>query len=749
MIHPFTQTASTMRTYVALAFVLAFWLPSFVVSTGLAQEGTAITPTIGVGGLGTTVMADGNIIQITGGTRPDGGTNLFHSFDQFSVGRPDTAQFLNTTPSLHTSNILGRVTGGNPSSIFGTIDTMSYPEANLFLINPAGIVFGPNSTLNVGGSVAFTTADYLRLAEANGSHAGIFHADTTSTSVLTSASVAAFGFLGSNPSAIAVQGSTLEMQPGQSISLVGGNQGFKNPGAGSTSVPNGVTVTGGKLLAQSGRVNIASVASPGEILAGSLDQAPNINGQSFGALGTIQILQQSAIDTSGEGGGTVLIRGGRLVVDASTISANTGDISLDATSIDIKNFAEIVTGTETAANAGHITLKASGNIDTDFTRVESISENSSGHAGNITFSSSQGDVSLTKTIVTSQTSNSSGNAGNITINAPRGNILLAGTEVFNAVGTDGTGTLGGIQIKAHDLDLRGGTLMGGDNFAKQVAGNIVIMLDGRLTLSEGSAIETGALGSADAADLIVSAPDILITGKESSLFTGTISSGDGGQLRLFTDNLQLVDGGTLSSKSFIGSEGEIPSGSGGVISIQGLRSPDTSVTIDGPGTGIFTDTKGTGLGGAIDLSTLSLTIENGGAISAETSGTAPSATGGSIIVNTTDHVIMTSGASITASSTVPATRVISRSTRDSSSRCATARSRPKPSRPAEAISTSVRSIACVWSTARSARRSRVALRQPAAISQSIRMSWSCKTAKSSRKRSRALEEISRSRLLYS
>ena len=653
MIHPSTQTASTMQTYLTLALILAFWLPPFGISTGLAQESTAITPTTGVGSLGTTVTPDGNTVKITGGARPGDGTNLFHSFDQFSVGALDTAQFLNTTPSLPTSNILGRVTGGNPSNIFGTIQTTGFGNANLFLMNPAGIVFGPNATLHIGGSVAFTTANYLRLAEANGSNAGIFHADTTATSLLTSASVAAFGFLGSNPAAIAVQGSTLEMQPGQSISLVGGNHGFKNPDTGSTSVPNGVTVTTGQLLASGGQVNIASVDSPGEVMAGTLEYAPNINRQSFGELGRIQISQDSNIDTNGEGGGTILIRGGRMIVDASTISSNTGDISLDATSIDIKNFAEIVTGTETAANAGHIILKASGNIDTDFTRVESLSENSSGHAGNITFSSSQGDVSLTKTIVTSQTSNSSGNAGNITINAPRGNILLAGTEVFNAVGTDGTGTLGGIQIKAHDLDLRGGTLMGGDNFAKQVAGNIVIMLDGRLTLSEGSAIETGALGSADAADLIVSAPDILITGKESSLFTGTISSGDGGQLRLITDNLQLVDGGTLSSKSFIGSEGEIPSGSGGVISIQGLRSPGTSVTIDGPGSGIFTDTQGIGPGGAIDLSTRFLTIENGGTISAETSGTAPSATGGSITVKATDHVTMTDSASITTSSSDP------------------------------------------------------------------------------------------------
>ena len=77
-----------------------------------------------------------------------------------------------------------------------------------------------------------------------------------------------------------------------------------------------------QLSAPGGTINLASVASPGEILAGTLEPAPNLNGQSFGALGTIQISQKAVLDTSGYDGGTIRIRGGRLVVDDSTISAN-------------------------------------------------------------------------------------------------------------------------------------------------------------------------------------------------------------------------------------------------------------------------------------------------------------------------------------------------------------------------------------------------------------------------------------------
>ena len=214
-------------------------------------------------GLGTVVTTNGIIHDITGGTRPGGasGTNLFHSFLDFSVPTNNIANFLNAgsidlngilLPSnLPTSNILGRVTGGDPSAIFGMIQTNGtggFDNANLFLMNPHGILFGPNATLNVGGMVAFTTADYLRL-----SNEVLFNntPNVAQDALLSAAPVATFGFLGSNPlgsnpAAIAIQGSTLQVAQDQSLSFLGGNQGFTamdpdtdNP----ISVPGGVTMT--------------------------------------------------------------------------------------------------------------------------------------------------------------------------------------------------------------------------------------------------------------------------------------------------------------------------------------------------------------------------------------------------------------------------------------------------------------------------------------------------------------------------
>ncbi len=305
-------------------------------SLGLAQTAPPITSTTGAGNLGTTVSQAGNTYNITGGTRPGNGANLFHSFGQFGVPTNNTANFLNDS-GLATSNILGRVTDGNPSNIFGTLQTTGFGSANLFLMNPAGIVFGPNASLNVGGSVSFTTADHLRLADGARFTAIPGSADAS----ISSAPVAAFGFLGSNPGAITVQGGELSVLPGQNISLVGGNITVE-----SGTLADG-TVRPAQLVAPAGAISLASVASPGEILTGTLEQAPNINGQSFGALGTIQVSQKSVIDSSGYDGGTIRIRGGSFVIDDSTLSANvtgppSGQPGQAGTGIDIQMAQDVV-----------------------------------------------------------------------------------------------------------------------------------------------------------------------------------------------------------------------------------------------------------------------------------------------------------------------------------------------------------------------------------------------------------------------
>src|SRR5437867_11485725 len=236
----------------------------------------AQAPPITASGLNTqvgpaTTLPNGMInYDLTGGTRPGNGPNLFHSFGEFSVPVNNIANFLNET-HLPTNNILSRVTSGNPSNIFGTIQTTDFGSAHLFLMNPSGILFGPNASLNVGGSVSFTTANYIRLFD--GVNSSNFYAnpasDSLANSVLSTAPLVNFGFL--TPAAfgflqspdpigtITVQGSALSVSPGQSISLVGGD----------------ITMSGGALSAPSGQINLVSVASAGEVLYPSLQLDPN------------------------------------------------------------------------------------------------------------------------------------------------------------------------------------------------------------------------------------------------------------------------------------------------------------------------------------------------------------------------------------------------------------------------------------------------------------------------------------------
>jgi len=127
------------------------------------------------------------------------GSNLFHSFGQFSLANTpvsESATFTSTGSSGPISNVISRVTGGNQSSIDGAI-VSAIPGANLYLINPSGIVFGPHATLNVSGSFNASTADYLKMSDG-----AKFQATNPGSSTLSAAAPAAFGFLTATPAQI-------------------------------------------------------------------------------------------------------------------------------------------------------------------------------------------------------------------------------------------------------------------------------------------------------------------------------------------------------------------------------------------------------------------------------------------------------------------------------------------------------------------------------------------------------------------
>src|SRR4051812_18980534 len=166
------------------------------------------------GSVGPKVSLHGGEIEIGANLGTRTGDNLFHSFEKFGIATGQTATF--TGPG-DIKNVISRVTGGEISNIDGELAS-KVGQADLYFLNPAGVMFGPNATLDVPGSFHVSTAHELRFAD------GVrFSALDKTGSGLTVAAPEAFGFLDMPPGRITVDRSQLQIKPGKAFSLVGGD----------------------------------------------------------------------------------------------------------------------------------------------------------------------------------------------------------------------------------------------------------------------------------------------------------------------------------------------------------------------------------------------------------------------------------------------------------------------------------------------------------------------------------------------
>lgn len=273
-IHPKLAILATL-TYLAIAH------PALAENITAAQDGT-----------GTQVVTQGDRIDITGGTNSTSGSNLFHSFQNFNLNPGQTANFI-ANPA--TQNILGRVIGGQPSLIDGQI-SVTGGSPNLFLLNPAGIVFGANANLNVPASFTATTANSVQFGS------NVWNLATTPTQ-LQNLSAAPTGF-GLSNGAISNAG-VLSVNPGQSLTLVGGtviNTGtFKTEGGNIT-----IAAVGNKFV---------RISQSGSILGVELPIAPTNSGDAI-VSGTVSVA------TSGPNSGKIDIFGDRIGITNATIDAS-------------------------------------------------------------------------------------------------------------------------------------------------------------------------------------------------------------------------------------------------------------------------------------------------------------------------------------------------------------------------------------------------------------------------------------------
>jgi len=652
---------------------ITLFLSPFLIS-GLLLHPAIITfshaaPTITSDGtMGTTINQAGNIYNINGGTIK--GTNQFHSFGLFSVVTGGTASF-NGPPVI--SNIIGRVTGGQQSIIDGILRS-TITGANLYLLNPYGVLFGPNASLNVSGSFHVSTADYLRLSDG-----GIYYSNPLSSSVLTTASPVAFGFLSNNPAPISIQNSYLEVPEGKTLSIIGGD----------------INITGGPtgaIIAPGGRINVASVASPGEVIPVESRNAPDLQMSSFSRLGNINLLDWAYLDVSSfSGNGTVVIRGGKLLMENSYIFANTlgnidgakkgvdigisdsmemknssaivaitdgwgstGDIEVNTGSLDMREASQISTygSIFSSGNAGNVTVKADSIFMTgaydpsgNTTRLCSLTDfGSAARGGDLTVATGSLQIRDGATILAS--TGGSGAGGNVDINAE--NISLAGKNAKGLHGsifasTFSSGNAGAIRINTGNLEVRNGYISTSTNSSGK-AGDLEVTATDRILLTERAMlgqsfllngntgdngnirIKAGSLEVTDGATIIsqakrdrpggeidVTANYILLSGVDTGIFSAALDSaiGAGGNVRINAkQRFEMKEGAVISAAT-------VGPGDGGKIELKG-GSVQISGTKYGYSSSLNTSTYSSGNAGDIQITAKNLEVNDGGRIEANT-----------------------------------------------------------------------------------------------------------------------------------
>lgn len=266
-----------------------------------------ITPELGSNGTSSVITTpDGNQFDISGGTLS--GTNLFHSFDQFGLNPNQTANFL-SSPTIQ--NILGRVVGGNPSIIQGLIQ-VSGGQSNLFLMNPAGIVFGAGARLNVPADFTATTATGIGFGNS------WFNALGVNDYKLLVGTPNAFAFTNSQPGAILNAGN-LSVQQGN-LTLLGGT-----------------VASTGQLSASEGEITVVAVpgehlvrmSQPGNVL--SLEIQPIAPGSTQASHWTLPILSLPQMLTGGGVGnatGLTVNSNGQVELTGSGLLVETGDVAI-------------------------------------------------------------------------------------------------------------------------------------------------------------------------------------------------------------------------------------------------------------------------------------------------------------------------------------------------------------------------------------------------------------------------------------
>lgn len=544
------------------------------------------------------------------------GANLFHSFHRFNIHSDESATF--SGPDS-VQNVISRVTGGDASWVDGTLRS-TIPGADMYLLNPAGVMFGQNAALDLGGSFHVSTADYLRLGDNDR-----FYTVPHVNDVLSVAAPAAFGFLDADVGKISVEGmgeltkevwgeeeyknwgvwslknpdffTGLVVPEGESISMIGGDVEVK----GTYYFYEGEDATynasvGSSLNAPEGRVNLAALRDDGEvkITDSGLDMPA-------GETGDITLSDGSRITVNGlddevDRAGSVFIQGGQFIMDGG---------------------AEILS--QSGREGGQV-------IDIQAEQIylennSKINANTYGKGTDIRL-----DASEEVTLVDGKIRNSSFNAGTGgTLSIQTKSVTIAGSESW----------LGGDSIS---LNGRGG--------------DTTIHASESVRVSDKARISTSVKknSAGHAGDIIIHTPSLLIETK-ANIESGSMGEGEGGNIAIHTENLNVTSGGKLSVRAE-------RTGSGGSLTISG-PDPEShedfadSVTLTGSESIIRADTTGSAHAGRISITAKKLSLTEDASIVTSSSNRGNA---GDITLNL-ESLDLSKGASVASASKYPVVKV--------------------------------------------------------------------------------------------
>jgi len=580
--------------------------------------------------------------SITGGTNV--GSGLFHSFSNFNIDTGATVTFQNSGAT----NIFSRVTGASLTNIDGTLKVDG--NANLYLLNPNGVIFGSNASLKVPGSFISTTANSILFGEDQS-----FEASSINNPSLLTVSVPTGLQFGSVAAPITVSGnghaltynaitftvdrahpsSGLIATPKQTIALIGGN----------------ISLEGGNLLSEDGRIEIGSVGDSNRIDFSNSDSGSLFDYSRVTDFRDVSLAQRSSIDVSSDDAGSVYVNSRNINIEESSAilakveDSGNGEISLNASdtisvvgeslsatqpmltgafaeiavgatgdgksrldiranTVDISQAGQIGLGMAGEGTAGNVvvtadTVNANGSdanspssLYAAVLRAYPTGQSATGQGGNLTINTDQ--LNVTDGAQLSTSTFDSGNAGNLTVNAR--DVRVMGRSDVNVRALSSIRSVSEIPplslLRPNNSDVADGS---GNS------GNVTINTT-RLLVSESGQIGASTISNNAGGSLVIHASESIEirdgdNNGRSGLFAnirgdrrvGVDSTGAGGSISIRTQRLDVLDGATINASA----------------------SPDLSQTIDNT-----IPSKGTA--GDIEIIASDITVKNGGFITADT-----------------------------------------------------------------------------------------------------------------------------------